>query len=180
LIEELKDDLPIKPALIVCSVGGGGLFCGIVEGLRKVGWEDVPVVAVETFGADSLSACHKAGRLTSLPAITSIAKSLGAKQVASKAYEYRISHPTIIHTIRDKAAVKAAIQFLQFHGYLVEPACSASLAAIYDEEETLLNSQWKQKIFVSDQEQIIVIVVCGGNVVTMDALSTWKQQFNID
>lgn len=44
-----------KPDAVVLSVGGGGLMCGIVEGLRRNDWADVPVVAVETEGADSLA-----------------------------------------------------------------------------------------------------------------------------
>lgn len=66
LIEEIVD----KPDAIICSVGGGGLFCGIVEGLEKKGWNDVPVIVVETDGADSLSQAIKADKLVTLPAIT--------------------------------------------------------------------------------------------------------------
>ena len=41
LIEELRDDLHgVPPDVIVVSVGGGGLMCGVVRGLRSVGWED--------------------------------------------------------------------------------------------------------------------------------------------
>lgn len=45
-----------KPSLIVCSVGGGGLITGILEGLEKENWQDVPVLAMETKGAESLNA----------------------------------------------------------------------------------------------------------------------------
>ena len=49
----------MKPSLIVCSVGGGGLLAGILEGLEREEngiWEDVPVLAMETYGAESLNA----------------------------------------------------------------------------------------------------------------------------
>jgi len=59
-----------KPDLIVLSVGGGGLLCGVVEGLRRNNWGDVPVVAVETEGAASFAAAVNAGRLVSLDRIT--------------------------------------------------------------------------------------------------------------
>jgi L-serine/L-threonine ammonia-lyase len=39
-----------RPDMIVCSVGGGGLLAGVLVGLHKVGWKDVPVLAVETEG----------------------------------------------------------------------------------------------------------------------------------
>jgi threonine dehydratase len=32
----------------VCSVGGGGLYAGIVQGLQRHGLSHVPVIAVET------------------------------------------------------------------------------------------------------------------------------------
>src|SRR5262249_7484081 len=42
LVEELVAD-GVKPGLIVLSVGGGGLLCGVVDGLEAAGWGDVPV-----------------------------------------------------------------------------------------------------------------------------------------
>lgn len=78
---------------IVTAVGGGGLFCGIVEGLRRHGLGHVPVIAVETEGAASLQASLTAGVLTTLPAVTSIATSLGARRVANEAFERARSHP---------------------------------------------------------------------------------------
>uniref|UniRef100_A0A8D2J103 L-serine deaminase n=1 Tax=Varanus komodoensis TaxID=61221 RepID=A0A8D2J103_VARKO len=70
IVKELKDFLGAKPGAIVLSVGGGGLLCGVVSGLQEVGWLDVPVVAVETRGADSLNAAIRAGHLVTLPDIT--------------------------------------------------------------------------------------------------------------
>ena len=66
----LVDEIEHKPDAIICSVGGGGLFCGIVEGLEKKNWKDVPVIVVETVGADSLSQAIKADKLVTLPSIT--------------------------------------------------------------------------------------------------------------
>ena len=57
MITELKADLKdVKPSLVVCSVGGGGLLAGILEGLSNENWDDVPVLAMETYGAESLNA----------------------------------------------------------------------------------------------------------------------------
>ena len=58
----MKDQLRGKvPDVIVVSVGGGGLMNGILHGLHEVGWNHVPLVAMETIGADSLNACVMAG-----------------------------------------------------------------------------------------------------------------------
>lgn len=70
LVKELKETLSAKPGAIVLSVGGGGLLCGVVQGLREVGWEDVPIIAMETFGAHSFHAAIKEGKLVTLPKIT--------------------------------------------------------------------------------------------------------------
>ena len=52
------------------SVGGGGLMSGVLQGMHGVGWGDVPLVAMETKGADSFDAAVQAGELVTLDAIT--------------------------------------------------------------------------------------------------------------
>lgn len=69
-MKELESEMDEKPGAVVLSVGGGGLLNGVVEGLRRAGWYDVPVIAMETVGAHSLNAAMKAGELVTLPAIT--------------------------------------------------------------------------------------------------------------
>ncbi|MEO1086314.1 MAG: pyridoxal-phosphate dependent enzyme, partial [Acidobacteriota bacterium] len=68
----------VKPNVVVLSVGGGGLLCGAIEGLRRNGWADTPILAVETVGADSLATALAAGEHVGVDGITSIATSLGA------------------------------------------------------------------------------------------------------
>jgi len=46
----------IKPSVVVTVVGGGGLLIGILQGLHKVGWNDVPIIACETVGTASFAA----------------------------------------------------------------------------------------------------------------------------
>ncbi len=42
MIAEIRTQLPrgIKPAAVFCSVGGGGLLGGMIEGCRDAGWDD--------------------------------------------------------------------------------------------------------------------------------------------
>jgi len=70
MIEEVSTQLPCRPDVIVASVGGGGLMNGVLMGLEKVGWSDIPCIAMETVGADCLNASIKAGKLVTLPDIT--------------------------------------------------------------------------------------------------------------
>ena len=59
----------LRPDAVVLSVGGGGLLSGVVEGLRRNGWSDVPVVAVETTGGASFHEAVKAERTVELAQI---------------------------------------------------------------------------------------------------------------
>src|SRR5262249_6243699 len=38
----------VRPGAVVVAVGGGGLLCGVMQGMARAGWADVPVIAVET------------------------------------------------------------------------------------------------------------------------------------
>ncbi|KAI0428485.1 tryptophan synthase beta subunit-like PLP-dependent enzyme [Xylaria sp. FL1042] len=75
---------------IVCSVGGGGLLNGIMEGIeRNYTTGKVPAVfALETTGTDSLAASIRAGSLVTLPGITSVATTLGAPRVSAQTYAW--------------------------------------------------------------------------------------------
>ena len=71
MVEEIKAQLQgVVPDLVVLSVGGGGLMNGVLEGLHRVGWVSVPVLAMETQGADSLNACVQSGQWVTLDKIT--------------------------------------------------------------------------------------------------------------
>jgi L-serine/L-threonine ammonia-lyase len=47
IIDELKEQMKgVKPGLVVCSVGGGGLLAGLILGLQRNNWDDVPGTTV--------------------------------------------------------------------------------------------------------------------------------------
>ncbi|KAG2114497.1 tryptophan synthase beta subunit-like PLP-dependent enzyme [Suillus cothurnatus] len=52
MVTEIQRQLPKQPDAIFCSVGGGGLIGGIMQGCKNVGWDEVPVVALETVGSN--------------------------------------------------------------------------------------------------------------------------------
>ena len=70
MVTELSEQLSEPPDAVILSVGGGGLLTGILQGLHNVGWQNVPVVAVETKGADCFNAAVKAGEVVTLPGIS--------------------------------------------------------------------------------------------------------------
>ena len=164
IIEEITDD-GLKPDTIVLSVGGGGLLCGVLEGLHRIGWTDVPLIAVETEGAASFSASVEAGRLMTLDKIASVATTLGARTVASKALMWTRKHTIKPWTVSDREAVDACIRFADDHRILVEPACGAALSAIYNRATPLVG-----------QERVMVIV-CGGAGVSLSLLREWENHY---
>ena len=111
IVHELKRTLPTKPKAIVCSVGGGGLLCGICQGLQEVGWDDVTVLAVETEGADCLHKSIQADTLVRLESITSIAKTLGALQCCAQALEYSRQMKVESVVVSDRMATAACLAF---------------------------------------------------------------------
>ena len=153
LVREVRE-AGVRPDLVVLAVGGGGLLCGVLQGMHQAGWRDVPVCAVETEGADSFHRSVEAGRLVTLQGIASVATSLGARQVASRALAWTESHRVLPWVVSDRAAVGAVLRFADDHRLLVEPACGAALAAVYDRAEPLAGSR------------AVLVVVCGGAGVT--------------
>ena len=160
MVDEMVEQCA-KPGVIIVSVGGGGLLCGVLEGLHRNAWEDVPVIAVETEGAESFHAAVQAGHLVTLSAITSVATCLGAKQVVSKALDWTHQHPIRSVVVSDRSAVHACLEFARGHRVLVEPACGASLAILYDNHSA-----------VADAESVLT-VVCGGISVSIEQLEDW-------
>lgn len=72
-----------------------GVVSGLEQALRSKGMKGkkVRVIAVETDGAHSLAHSLREGKLSSLPAITSQANSLGALCVAEKTFANAMSPP---------------------------------------------------------------------------------------
>lgn len=174
LITEAAEQLNKKPDVIVTCVGGGGLLIGITEGMKKVGWEDVPVVAMETKGADCYNKAIEKGQLVTLPAITSIAKCLGALTAAKTALELYKDFKILSVVVDDKEAANACLQFLADERMMVEASCGATLAAIYNNVIRKLQEGGKLGGIRS-----ALVIVCGGKLVTLDLLQTWKEQFSL-
>lgn len=163
LVEELADQ-GVRPGAVVLSVGGGGLLCGVVEGLISLGWNDVPVLAVETEGAASYAAALEAGAPVRLEEIRSIAVTLSARQVAARAVELARRHPVQPYLVSDRAALDACLRFADEQRILVEPACGAALAAVEQCAPALAG------------RSPILVVVCGGAGVTLDLLRHWDER----
>ncbi|MCP3981700.1 MAG: pyridoxal-phosphate dependent enzyme [bacterium] len=160
VIEEAAKQGP-RPGVVVASVGGGGLLCGILEGMHRVGWADVPVVAVETEGAASFKAAADAGEPVTLPEIRSLAITLGARRIAPKLLEWKQRHEIRHWLATDRQAVDGCKRFLDDHRVLVEPSCGAALAALYERVDLVRG------------RGPVLVEVCGGAGASLELLRQW-------
>jgi L-serine/L-threonine ammonia-lyase len=165
---------PQEPDAIICSVGGGGLFAGIMQGLEHVGWTDVPVIALETKGADSLNASLKAGDLVTLPGITSLATSLGATRVAEQAFKLGQRSNVWSVVLTDAEAAMGCWRLADDQKIMVEMACGVNVALGYQGRERLEEILGKKL----SKDSKVVIVLCGGSNVTVEMLAEWRRQFD--
>jgi threonine dehydratase len=151
---EILEDLPGVKRVYV-SIGGGGLISGVASALRSVN-PDVQVVGVETHGADAMAQALAAGRLVELPAITSIARTLGAPKVCDFTLRHVRDLVEEVVVVDDASTMAALVLILERTKYLTEPAAACCLAAALGHKDR----------FRSDDR--IVLLLCGGNLSVRD------------
>ena len=150
---------------VVASVGGGGLIAGVTSALAQIS-PTTNIVGVETIGADSMTQSIRNGHITSLPVITSIANTLGARTPSRRSYEIARRYVDDVVAVSDAQAVASLLEFLNQEKMLVEPAMSCILAAL------------TSGVIPVTPDETIVVVVCGGNI-TLSDLENWRQQFGL-
>ena len=152
---------------------------GILLGLRKHNWSKVPLVIMETEGASSFHQATLAKEVVKLDSIKSVATSLGSLSIQKELLEMSMSGEfnVISGVVTDRSAIQACLQFANDHRMLVEPACGAGLSSIYS--DSFITSESPLKAIKSDNKKPIVLIVCGGEIVSMELLQKWKDQFSL-
>ncbi|KTD23458.1 L-threonine dehydratase biosynthetic IlvA [Legionella lansingensis] len=140
----------LHPDLVIVAVGGGGLACGVLQGMHQVHWEAVPLIAVETIGADAFHQSVLAKQRVVLKTITSKATSLGAKQIAERLFQWTAEHPIKNIVVSDENAEAGARAFAKDKRILVELSAGAPLSLVYQNHSVLKDAQ------------SILVIVCGG------------------
>jgi L-serine/L-threonine ammonia-lyase len=166
LVDEIVAQGPAPDAVVV-AVGGGGLMCGIAEGLERNGLTETAILAVETEGASALAQSVAAGEPVTLPRIDTIASSLGARRVADATFAWTKRRPVVPVVVSDADAVRACARFADDHLALVEPACGAALSLAYDDHPALA------------PYRTVAVIACGGVVVSLEKLAAWRAQFGV-
>ncbi len=161
---EILEDLPDVDRVYI-SIGGGGLIAGIAQVMRTIR-SNIRIIGVETNGADAMAKASAAGHPVELPAITSIARTLGAPKVSDFTYRSVKEYVEDVIVVEDGETVKALFQILERCKYLVEPAAACCLVA----------AQRHRGSFKPGEK--IVILLCGGNVGPHD-LVAFAQRFGI-
>jgi len=184
IVSEMKSYFDLHhlgaPDSFILSVGGGGLLCGVQQGLSKVGWTETEIIAVETEGAASFAAAKASNRVVSLDKISTIASTLGALAVTPAVLQSEITTHSFL--VSDKEAVEACVKFADDQRMIVEPACGASLALLYSEtalprfESTILKN-CVDKTSREKNRLRVVVIVCGGSAVSLDLLQDWRETF---
>ncbi|KAG1842691.1 tryptophan synthase beta subunit-like PLP-dependent enzyme [Suillus tomentosus] len=96
MVTEMQRQLPKKPDAIFCSVGGGGLIGGIMQGCKNVGWDQVPVVALETTGSNcfyNAIAINTRNFTSKVPIVPSIEVEDNSPYTVEIVEEYNIAIP---------------------------------------------------------------------------------------
>jgi threonine dehydratase len=158
---EIMEDLPESTDIII-SIGGGGFEGGVSTAVKSIK-PGIRIWGVETIGADAMSQALKAGHPVELPAITSIAKTLGAPAVSAQTLALAQAYLEEVIVVTDNEAVHALKFILERLKVLTEPAASCTLAAALR-----LKDQFSK-------DSNLVLILCGGNL-SVDDLCKYMSQ----
>jgi len=171
VVEQLHDQAGVAPDVVVCSVGGGGLLTGVMRGLDKHGLGyTTKVLAMETRGADSLSQAVQKGELVTLPGITSISGSLGARTVCKEAFKLGMRDNVFPCVLLDEEAGIACVRFADDERIMLEIACGINVATCY-------NGRMKKFVPNLCPDSNVVIIVCGGSNINGEMMRKYKDDW---
>jgi threonine dehydratase len=119
----------------------------------------VRIWGVETQGADSMARSLAAGKIVTLEAMTSVARSLGAPAPSERTFAMAQRVLESVTVVSDKDALEAARFLLERLKVLTEPAASCTFAAA-----GRLQGQFSAG-------KHVVLLLSGGNT-ALDALTT--------
>ncbi|EIW60594.1 tryptophan synthase beta subunit-like PLP-dependent enzyme [Trametes versicolor FP-101664 SS1] len=203
MVHEIQRQLPdgTRPDAIFCSLGGGGLAGGIIEGCKVVGWDDVPLVGVETHGSNcfyqslslndgpfvgeaasrAISEGTKAEKnvehgvsVAHLSSLPSKATSLGASSPSGAVVKKMLERKGGVRSvcIPDEMAMQAALNFAEDHKTLVELACSATIAPAY---KPSVFRKLVPECAPGMKLASIVLVLCGGFKVSLAEMEEYRR-----
>ena len=125
---EIVKELPTVDTILV-PVGGGGLATG-VSTLAKMFNPKIHVIGVEPAGANCLQASLRAGAVTTLDRVDTIADGTAVKTPGENIFPYLQENLDDIITIEDDELIVAFLDVLENHKLLVENSGLLTVAAL--------------------------------------------------
>ncbi|KAF8352351.1 tryptophan synthase beta subunit-like PLP-dependent enzyme [Amanita rubescens] len=200
IVSEISHQLSEKPDAIFCSVGGGGLLGGLIVGCKETGWDDVPLIALETIGSDcfyhSMSLNQQRFNSTSrvLPSSVDLVHdtvhdiylarfnsfssrasgSLGASVPSAAVVKMALERTggTKCVSVADELSMEACLKFADDHKLLVELACSTALVPAY--KPCVFNKLVDRSGQDQDRRPVVVFVICGGFKISAAEVNNYK------
>lgn len=152
---EIIKELPTVDYILV-PIGGGGLATG-VSTLAKLLNPNIKVIGVEPAGANCLQESIKAGKVVTLPSVSTIADGTAVKTPGSRLFPYLQKNLDDIITVPDEDLIVAFLDMVENHKMIVENSGLLTVAAL-------------KQLDVKDKK--IVSILSGGNmdVITMSSV----------
>ncbi len=136
---------------LVVPIGGGGLIGGVSNAVRQLR-PDAEIIGVEPEGADTMHRSRAAGRPCSIDRVTTIADSLGAPFAMPYSFALTERNVDRLTLINDEQLRRAMGFLFRAMKIAVEPACTASTAALL----------WPLRESLRGKH--VVLLMCGSNI----------------
>ena len=146
---EILEDLPAVDAVLV-PVGGGGLISGVATAI-KGGKPDARVYGVEPAASNSMFRSLRAGKVTELTGINTLADGLRTSRPGHLTFSVVRKHVDDILLVTEEEIKKALLFLLERGKLLAEPSGAVTVAAVLAGKVPLRGKK-------------IAVVISGGNV----------------
>lgn len=114
---------------ILVPIGGGGLATGVSAAAKLLN-PHIKVIGVEPAGANCMQMSLKEGKVTTLPAVNTIADGTAVKTPGNKLFSYIQKNVDEIITVEDKELVGAFLDMVENHKMVAENSGLLTVAAL--------------------------------------------------
>ena len=152
---EIFKELPLVEYILV-PIGGGGLAAGVAT-LAKLLNPKIKVIGVEPAGANCMQSSIATGKVTTLPAVNTIADGTAVKTPGTQIFPYIQENLDDIITVEDDELIGSFLDMVENHKMVVENSGLLTIAAL-------------KHLDIKDKR--VVSILSGGNmdIITMSSV----------
>jgi threonine dehydratase len=125
---EIVQDLPGVKSVIV-QIGGGGLSSGVMTAVKESN-PKIKVYGVEPAGAAKMRAALDAGKVVTLPSVSTVADGLKPTRVSELTLEHVGRYADDVVSVSDEEILAATRHLILKEKLVVEPSGATALAAV--------------------------------------------------